>query len=753
MAFDLTDNIEIALRDSNPQPQLVLKIDGIETCFGAADIKKIARYGQDNIKYGQAGLVYGGLVSESNQESVISLSGATTTRIKQSLTPDQGKSSTISSMQVELTDKDGVISKLIKPNEAVSPAFDLLGRKVSLFSMFQDTAFPEDAIRIFVGFIDEIKTSPASVVFNLVHIDSKTKSDIFEKGETELNGAIGTGDTTITVNDTSDFLVPIIQPDGSSSDSTIRHYLKIDEEVMEYDSSTATTFNVILRGALGTIATTHADGNAVDSFYVLEGNTMDLGLKLLLSGQNGPYINDLSVTSFINVGGSDSVSNSIFFNNQDLIRDNNVRVGDYITTISSGLAENNVSDKRITEVTKNDLGTYLVIDAVSFSQELESPATIDIRNQYDTLGDGVNLDPDFVDIEQWEFIRDNFIQTFEQRFYIDDSIEDAKEFIETQCLLPAASFSVPRKSRNSVSYHVGPLPGEDLKMIDTSNVLNAGKLTPRRTTAKNFKNAVRHTFDRDVLDPELFANGILRVSATSLDRIPVGKKVLDIKAQGMRTDLSALNNSLQSTQRLLNRYEFGADFIQNINVNFTTGFNLEIGDIVQVDYADLQIADSRSGTRSGEPRLMEIINRSMDLRSFQVSIDVVDTNFSVSSRYARISPASQVKSATSGTTFIVKPSYQQVFGNNEYLKWRDFVGASLLIHSFDHTVSGTAILAQVENNNRITLETDLGFTPLEDYIVEFDIYDNQPDNVKLLYGFQSNLENDFADGGSFYQQF
>ena len=65
----------------------------------------------------------------------------------------------------------------------------------------------------------------------------------------------------------------------------------------------------------------------------------------------------------------------------------------------------------------------------------------------------------------------------------------------------------------------------------------------------------------------------------------------------------------------------------------------------------------------------------------------------------------------------------------------------------DYSITGTAIL-QIIDFNEITLETDLGFVPPEDFIMELNDYDSQTDIVKLLYTFMSDVV--FADGGSQY---
>lgn len=73
-------------------------------------------------------------------------------------------------------------------------------------------------------------------------------------GGTLLNGAVNISQTTITVDDTSNF----------ASSGTIG----IDDELISYTGKTATTFTGCTRGVLGTAASTHLDNEPVGEAYV-----------------------------------------------------------------------------------------------------------------------------------------------------------------------------------------------------------------------------------------------------------------------------------------------------------------------------------------------------------------------------------------------------------------------------------------------------------------------------------------------------
>ena len=203
MAFEITQKAFSASQEIDLRPNIVLKIEGISTCFGAVEITEVIRYGQNDIEYGDAGLVYGGSVAIDDQSSYISYEGGTSTEIRQTLQIDKGMGESTSNITIALTDINQEISDLISPGNQVT---DILGRRVKLFFGFTGTNFPEDYIIIFRGIVQSVDAGAGTISLNLSHPDQKKRSSVFNVGSTQLNGAIGAGDTTITVDDTDSFL-------------------------------------------------------------------------------------------------------------------------------------------------------------------------------------------------------------------------------------------------------------------------------------------------------------------------------------------------------------------------------------------------------------------------------------------------------------------------------------------------------------------------------------------------------------------
>ena len=749
MAFKVTNAADSASSKTNIEPILIMDIEGVDTVYGARIVSERVKIGAPGLLIG--GFKIGGLIAVADQSTLLSFEGSTT-RISQSINPDTGASTSISSMQIALIDKDEEITELITPDDNVSPVFDVLGRKCKVWLGFNDTAWKEDFIVVFRGVIDDISSASGKVIFNIAHPDTKKRSEAFQKAETQLDGALTDSATTATVDGTSEFLFPFSStPTGVIDSSTIQHYFRIEDEIIKYETGTGTTFATLTRGQLGTTAVAHDDDTSLESFYRLTGDAMTLALKLMLSGKNGPFIEDVAIKNVGFVSGTGIVANSLFFSGVDLKRDFGLVTGDFVTVTGASNGANNVTLKAIDEIVVEGSNSYMVIAGVSFVTETSTAAVVDFRSQYDTLGEGLDMDGDHVDVPEHERVLRLFLSGFNYDFYLKDTIE-GKKFIEEQIYNPAGAYGLPRKSQSSVGMHAGPLPGVAIQTFDSTNVTNPSKLKIRRSTGINFQNTINYRFEELALEDK-FIRIVSNVNADSLARIKVGIKALSITSKGMRTSLSADTLAATATARRLRKYKFGAEFIENIKVHFRDGFKTEVGDIILLDLGSLKISDiKQGGTRAGEPRLFQVDNKAIDFRTGQPILKVVDTNFDKDSRFGTISPASKVNAGVSNTQFTIKESFSSVFGTNEFKKWEDLDGASIRVRNADYSVDGSAVLDNISGNT-ITLASSLGFTPASDYIMELDVYDNQPDNVKLVYAFWSDGANNFADGGLPYQLF
>lgn len=741
MALPISDNLRNAINNISIAPQLVFEIDGVPTVYGISSIKRIIEIGDTFFFIGND-YVIGESIAIENQLSGITLEG-TTTSINQSLEIDKARSSSISTFQVALIDFFEDISSLISPGMVVA---DILGRKCKVYlGVAENTSFPDDYIIIFRGIIDEVVPGAGKISFNLTHPDKKKQQTIFIKSEAVLNGAINSSTTTITLDQSTDFLVPVNGPSGSP-DSSLTHYVQIDNEIIKYTGISTNVLTGVVRAQLNTIAAAHDDQAEVSSFYRLEGNSMDLALKIMLSGKNDFYKTAVDITHF-GTDGITSTANSIFFQNVDLESLYNVTEGDYVTTTGASNGANNFSLKTIDSVTVTSAGTTLVINSVSIIEEPDTAGTISFRSQYDTLGTGLSMDPDEVDILEHTQTRDRYLIDFDYDFYLKDTIENAKEFIEKEIYLPASCFSLPRKSQSSLGIFTPPIPGSDISTINKNNITNAEAIKLKRSINKDFYNTIIYKYDESALE-EKFRRGVVTVNTDSKTRIPIGTKSLIVESHGMRQILNGQNLATQAINRRLNIYKFAAESADSIKIQFSDGFSIEVGDIIIGDFTDLSVTNLDTGSRDKAADLYFVKNRTINFKTGEVSIDIVNSGFSTDQRYGLISPSSYIDTGSTSTVLKIKSSFSSKFGANEGLKWKRFIGEIVRVRNLDFTNNSTAQILNVVGNT-VTLGSALSFTPSVDDIMEFSHYNDMTSRVYLVYVFMTDQAT-FDDGLNFY---
>ncbi len=163
---------------------------------------------------------------------------------------------------------------------------------------------------------------------------------------------------------------------------------------------------------------------------------------------------------------------------------------------------------------------------------------------------------------------------------------------------------------------------------------------------------------------------------------------------------------------------------------------------------DFKISDITRSDRQFQSRLFEVVNKKMDYKKGDVTVDLIDSNFDKDSRFCLISPSTKVSSSISSTQVAIKPSFSEVTESDEGLKWEKYVGASLIVRTPDYVTTSKSILKSV-SPNLLEFETALTFTPSTDDIIELSPYSDQPTEVTLVFGFMSDTA--FPDGTVQYQ--
>lgn len=724
MSLPLSDKLRSLLQDRTKSPQLILEIDGLPAISSLIP-KKYAEYG-DDIFYGDSGLVYGGLVPDGTALPYIDLSRSTN-QITQQMLVDKGGFSSVTSFDVSIVDKDQAITKIISPSFVIN---EIISKKCRLYLSLEGAGHPKDSVEFFSGIVAGVSAGAGYVNINLASPEKLKNLEIFPKLSTELSSLINNSVTTIPVLSTESFSVP-------ADSGTLRTYIIIEDEYIEYTGLTSTSFTGCVRGQFGSIANSHALNTNVQSAYRLTGNLRDLSLKLMLSGLNIPYIEDYSIISF-NTYGPTFVQNAIFVTEFNFDQKYGVVAGDLITISGATNLSNNITTT-VNSVVTNDLGSYIILGSDLITEG--SGATFSIKSKYSVLPKfcGLEMTPDQVDVAEFEKIYTQFSANFfDYDFFIKDQV-NGNDFINTQILYPSGCYALPRKAKTSLGTTIPPLGQSDTKKLNSENVIGASTLKIERNISKNFYNAVVIKYAKDQVDDK-FKRGKIRQSSDSTNRIKVANKSLNIDADGVVPESSFAFKFDIIGRRFLDRYQFAAEYL-DIQVDYGTGFNIEIGDVVILDGSSLQISDSKVGSRSFLPRLFEVQNKVLNLKGAPVKLSIVDTAFNINGRYGTISPSSVVLAGSTTTQIKLKKSFGTNLGfNSENYKWRNLVGSTLRIRSDDYSYDNESVIISLDpaNDDGIILDPPLPSAPIDGYIIDVAKYPDSIDAslnafVKLLH--------------------
>lgn len=746
MAIDLTPRTRRALDELSIEPNLIVRIDGLSTLFSAVPVREFITYGYPDIFYGDADLYYGGLIDKEDQKNYLD-SQSTTFTIRQQINyDDESGASSISSMNIGLVDKNGEVSQLISPGFDLE---DILGRKIEVFNAFGESDFFEDAILVFKGFVTKIDSGSGIIKFKINHPDNKKQVKLFKTTETKLTANINASQTSFVVVDASNFQEPV---------DVLSTYLRIGDEIMQYTTVTGNTISGITRGVLGTNASSHELDDQVRAIYALEDNPFDLALKLMMSGfGTDPIHEGIEVSSFVKVGaGTTQIANAIYFDQINIVQDFGLTVGDTIDISGATNGANNFTGRTITEIERFESGFYIVVDGAALVLEDTTAAVMDTFSQWNVLPDGARMKPEEVDIEEHLKIRDFFFSSAAYRFFLKEDEIDLKEFLDEQIYRPIACYSIPRKTKSSVGYTIGPIPGENIQTLDLTSVKDPRNITITRTTNRSFFNEVVYKYDDDVVNTsEKFQAGDIFISQTSKNRIPGTSRTYVVNSQGLRTDLNAQNIAASNSNRILDRYKFGAEIV-NLKALLRDSVALEIGDIVVGEFEDLKVTDISQGSRQFKPRLFEVQNKSINLKNGDVEFTLLDTGLNIATRYGLMSPCSVIAGVISSSQFVIKadPFYPAKFGVDEYRKWEKLLSInefiSIRVHNADYSVDEDLVVTGI-NENTFTLQTPATITLVPGLTVEFTGYADidTSDKQKLIYGYMTDDPN-FGDGGEPY---
>lgn len=678
MPLDITDNALALLEDGNIQQNIILEINDIPFIFSAVPLTKTITYG-DSFVYGDP-ITYGGTSGSDDNRAYISLD-RTTYNIRQQIKSDKKEATSTQQVTVALVDKDQELTALFSPGNTVP---DIVGLEARVYISFVGAIHPTDSIRIITGNITRVQAGAGYFLLTISLADDLKRSEIFTQFATNLSGNIN--DTVTTINFTTETAGQLF-----ADQDAVTTYIRINDELMKVDSIGGSSV-IVTRGQLGTVAAPHGDQDDITSYYRIQGNPIDLALKILLSNQgNVAYIENVAVSSFgVTSTGVDSTAILLpVTNGSDLY---GLTIGDLVTsTGSANPGSNDFVDGIISGISESSAGTVLNISGASFVNEVSSNAVLSFKSQYNLLPDGCGLSPSQVDVENFNTINtENAGQFFTMDQYIKDTIT-GKDLIN-ELFQPNLLFQIPRKGRASCGITRPPLSSIDTKTINETNIVNPDRIVIERGTSKNFYNSVVYKFNEDTITNK-FLGGEVSVSTTSLDRIKTRNKPLTVEAKGVRDTVSDRTLIQSQSNRILERFQFIAESLK-VQVLYKL-LGVEIGDSVILDGRNLNITDIKTESRTFQPRVMEVVNRSANPKNGIIELELLDTaSGDASSRFGTIGPASIVGTGSTTTEIVLQKS----FGTGTALetnKWQDYIGETILVKNEDYSFSEEVTLQSI----------------------------------------------------------
>lgn len=729
---------------------VILEIEGCPFYLSTVPIFKRFRYGDPDLYYGQTNppLVYGGLIPRADVLALVDLQGSSLS-LSQKVEPESGKGS-ISNLSFQLVDKDQRITQLVAPGSVIDEL--LGGPSVRVYQGFADTSFPEDYVTIFRGYCSDISYQSGQYVLSLSDANIKRREKIADVAKTKSTASIASGGTSLILINTAKLPAHVLGPAGTY-DTTIRTFVQVEEEWMEYGPGALTDTTVaVQRGASharGTAVVGHPGNADVSSGIELQGHVLDLALKIMLSGWGGPWKSGVVCDALVRTGLPElgDISNAILPGvSLDLVEDMGLTVGDLVTVEGSTAG----NDGTYTIVEIMDLGDrpnrILLVDRDLAA--VERPATgvtLAFRSQYDTLPDvvGLRLTPAEIDVQAHIDLRNLYLSGEENtmRIFMNSSA-NGKEFIETEFFKPLGIYSLTRFGRLSVGITRPPIAGERLVILSADSILNPEKIIFKRgLNNRRYYSEVQYEYD--VLDTGEFSRVEDVLDSEAISKITISS-VLKISSRGLKSDLSALTVINRRGQVILNRYKNAAFELQGVMVNWLVGSLLQPGDVVALqDLGTLHLPNMRTGERDLGVVLLEVIDCNLDIKKGNATLKLLgNLGADVTDRYATISPSSYLDGAISTVnTLKLKDSFGSLYGvGKEYKKWTDLFQMPVVIHNADWSRAAEVTLTgqDLSDLNTLTITPDLPWVPSNDDILDVAYYPASTDPIvaaleKLLY--------------------
>jgi hypothetical protein len=751
MALNVSQNLKRLLNQTNKEPVLILEIEGSNYLYGTGKILELAKWDDPRIDWdNEEGITWDGFIERDDSRPYIDPKKSAKS-ISQQLLIDKGGSGSVSNMKFSLIDYNKEVAKDI----SFDNMGEILGKRANVYFTVKGGIFPQDAIELFRGYVLDTTYRAGRIEIDITNPANKLRSPIFEQIVSELTSDIDSVTTTIPVRSTTGFL--------ETSDA-LTSYIRIDDELMEVISKTDTSYEVI-RSRLNTLPVSHEEETETRSFYRLEGSSIDLALKLLHSNEDNTFKTlDKKIKTLNQISNVETIEGAIIVEDFDIQRRLGLVNGDFIEI--SGSTSNDGVYKYTGSGRLETGNSYLLVDApLSVETGLNLP--LKVKSKYNVLPEGIGLDVDQINTIQYEEVQNIFGSGFiDSDFYIKETIDNGKEFIDLQIMRPQGLYSLPNV-RLGCKFTAPPFSAESIPILNTKNLVGMSKIIQKRSTHRYLKNIAIYRYNEDRLEDKFLDKEIL-ASADSFNRITVGKKPDIIEAKGFRRSPTYRQVVQRISGKIIDRYKFAARQILNIQPLFSLGAQIELGDIVLFGGEESQLTNLQTGERDLPIEQYEVINYSKDFNSGIVKLTLLQTGFSLEGIVGVFSPSSKVDLNSTTSKILLARLWDTSQTTEEREKWEEYIGLKIRVRSGDYIRDENTTISGLDpnTNNGLLLEPALSFTPQEGDVIELAKYEEYGEEdleraAKLRYTFtmpsalitgvtdSQNFDVDPADIGKF----
>jgi hypothetical protein len=735
MSLNPSKNYSIANDQLQKEPIIILSFEGVPFIISSGDV-------YSNIRYDDPGIYYDGIYNYDGLRKLdpdkfkgyIDRKGSFST-ISQKLEQWDGKAS-VETFNIKVIDKDGLITQICSPGVIIP---EILNCKVRIYFGYQTISYPEDYLLLFRGYVNGYQIGQGFVNFTFTDPSAKRKDIVFNGSTSTLTNAISNTDTALVVSSTDNFYKTILNAKGVNDSTVIIGIILDKKEICYYTNAgivDATHINVV-RGQYGTLAINHSAGVSIDMFFFVTDNPVNIALKMMLSGWNGPCISSLKLRGIVNTDDALFVNDTITFpQGVDAIRDYGLSLGDFIILSGSLIPGNNGTFTVSAFLNSNRTVRFVETGILTIESPGVGQTYLDtvcaIRSKYDVypIEAGLQLDTEDVLVSAHEYARNTFVTTVFKLPVMGDE-KSGKQFIEEHLFKPVGAYSLTQGASISMGVSHPPLFSDKSKYIDASNVVNAkGIMVERGIDSRFMYNEIIFNYDYDVIQ-DSFNQTLYVEDADAQSRTKkIATLQIDVRGfDGLGDDISQMKSR---ALRLLQRYKYSAETI-SLSTFFGTGHTIDSGDTIVLNdtvSSVLQIANTDTGSRGVYNRIMEVQERSINLSNGQANLKLLSNNgFAFTDRYAVIGPASWLDTTYSHTTTLlrIQDSFGSKFPGAEYLKWQAYEGSTIRVHDNTYTQDAeTTFTLDSVDEYKMHLSPALPFTPTSGMVVEFCKYNSNP---------------------------